>query len=81
MRRGIVQAAEVVACTLSSAGGDLLSLVMDTSNGTAAGAASAPGPRQHMLFDVLIIDEVRRALACVLLRVLKISTNCLLDAP
>ena len=57
VRRAIVQEAEVVACTLSSAGGDLLSLVTDAScpPGTTVDANTR---RQLMLFDVLIIDEV-----------------------
>lgn len=45
----MVKAAEVVACTLSSAGGDLLSLVK--------GAGSEP----CMLFNAIMIDEVSQA--------------------
>lgn len=57
VRRAIVQEAEVVACTLSSAGGDLLSLVTDAS-GPPGTIVDANTRRQLMLFDVLIIDEV-----------------------
>ena len=45
----MVRSAEVVACTLSSAGGDLLSLVK--------GAGSDPS----MLFQAIMIDEVLHA--------------------
>ena len=48
MRLAVVRSAEVVACTLSSAGGDLLGLV------TESAAGSQPCP----LFNALIIDEV-----------------------
>ena len=46
VRQGVVQRAEVVACTLSSAGGDLLSLV------------KGPGCSPSMLFNTIMIDEV-----------------------
>lgn len=46
VRQAVVKSAEVVACTLSSAGGDLLSLLK--------GAGSEPG----MLFNAIMIDEV-----------------------
>jgi len=42
----VVRSAEVVACTLSSAGGDLLSLV------------KGPGSDPSMLFQAIMIDEV-----------------------
>lgn len=41
-----MRAAEVVACTLSSAGGDLLSLV------------KGPGADPSFLFNAIMIDEV-----------------------
>lgn len=47
VRQAVVRAAEVVACTLSSAGGDLLSLVK--------GAGADPS----MLFNAIMIDEVQ----------------------
>lgn len=46
VRQGVVRSAEVVACTLSSAGGDLLGLVK--------GLGSDPS----MLFNAIMIDEV-----------------------
>jgi hypothetical protein len=46
VRQAVVRCAEVVACTLSSAGGDLLSLVK--------GVGSDPS----MLFNAIMIDEV-----------------------
>lgn len=46
-RQAVVKAAEVVACTLSSAGGDLLGLLK--------GTGSEPG----MLFNAIMIDEVQ----------------------
>ena len=46
VRQAVVRCAEVVACTLSSAGGDLLSLVK--------GVGSDPS----MLFQAIMIDEV-----------------------
>ena len=49
VRQAVVKAAEVVACTLSSAGGDLLGLVR--------GAGSEP----CMLFNAIMIDEVSHA--------------------
>ncbi len=48
VRLAVVRSAEVVACTLSSAGGDLLGLVTENA------AGSQPCP----LFNALIIDEV-----------------------
>ena len=48
VRQGVVRSAEVVACTLSSAGGDLLGLVK--------GSGSDPS----MLFNAIMIDEVCR---------------------
>ena len=46
VRQGVVRSAEVVACTLSSAGGDLLGLV------------KGPGSDPSMLFNAIMIDEV-----------------------
>ena len=46
VRQAVVRCAEVVACTLSSAGGDLLGLVK--------GVGSDPS----MLFNAIMIDEV-----------------------
>ena len=45
VRQAVVRAAEVVACTLSSAGGDLLSL------------AKGPGSDPSFLFNAIMIDE------------------------
>ncbi|KAL0017843.1 hypothetical protein WJX77_008034 [Trebouxia sp. C0004] len=50
VRQAVVRFAEVVACTLSSAGGDLLGLVK--------GVGSAPS----MLFNAIMIDEAAQAL-------------------
>ncbi|KAA6418527.1 MAG: hypothetical protein FRX49_11473 [Trebouxia sp. A1-2] len=50
VRQAVVRCAEVVACTLSSAGGDLLSLVK--------GVGSDPS----MLFNAIMIDEAAQAL-------------------
>ena len=47
VRQAVVRAAEVVACTLSSAGGDLLSLV------------KGPGADPSFLFNAIMIDEVQ----------------------
>ena len=46
VRQAVVRAAEVVACTLSSAGGDLLSLI------------KGPGADPSFLFSAIMIDEV-----------------------
>ena len=59
VRQAVVRVAEVVACTLSSAGGDLLSLVK--------GVGSEPA----MLFNAIMIDEVRncsQSCACTVSR-------------
>ena len=58
-RAQVLLEAEVVLCTLSSAGGDLLQLAKMVAearpNGTAAGKPHAA------LFDALIIDEAAQA--------------------
>lgn len=52
VRQAVVRAAEVVACTLSSAGGDLLSLV------------KGPGADPSFLFNAIMIDEVQNGTHC-----------------
>ncbi len=71
VRQAVVRCAEVVACTLSSAGGDLLNLIK--------GVGSDPS----MLFNAIMIDEVCPTETvpsccerCVLSSILDVSRQC-----
>ena len=64
VRQAVVRAAEVVACTLSSAGGDLLGLIK--------GAGADPS----MLFNAIMIDEVWDVKSYNIYNILYINIIC-----
>lgn len=77
----MLRSAEVVVCTLSSAGGELLALARSVAEqqrpgqaGASSAAAATAARRPSAIFDVLIVDEAAQAVepaALVPLQLLK----------